>query len=346
MRKFRLIFLTLLFSCLLVLGAFAEDIFITEMQTVVLPRDVFVGDEMEIRCTFSCDVSLLPENVLSSDLTMDDIPDMTVKSVSLQRAGSSYMLSMLCIPWSLGDIEIPPVLIYGNGGNADETAGTEQGAESTDESDESGIPEEVRIFLDVPAVTIKSIVNYTGASDLRPSKAPLLIPGTTWVIYILSIIGITVLVTLVIILIKFRSFRKKVHAVVSACLVVKNYHSLKYQLRKLMKGKKPVTDAQFADIVSHLIREYISCRFAYNFRSETPAGVVEAFERITCGLFSVEVGEAVQELSDVLIRCDYIRFSGDVGENGVLPAEERVRICVSVINAAVCLEKDNYNAKV
>ena len=335
MRKFRLIFLTLLFSCLLVWGTFAEDIIISEMQTVVLPRDVFVGDEMEIRCTFSCDVALLPENVLSSDITMDDIPDMTVKSVSLQRAGSSYMLSMLCIPWSLGDIEIPPILIYGE---ADETSDTE--------SDDSGTIEEDRIFLDVPAVTIKSIVNYTGASDLRPSKAPLLIPGTTWVIYILSIIGITVIVTLVIILIKFRSFRKKVHAVVSACLVVKNYHSLKYQLRKLMKGKKPVTDAQFADIVSHLIREYISCRFAYNFRSETPAGVVAAFESITCGLFSVEVGEAVQELSDVLIRCDYIRFSDDDGENGVLSAEERVRICVSVINAAVCLEKDNYNAKV
>ena len=335
MRKFRLIFLTLLFSCLLVWGTFAEDIVISEMQTVVLPRDVFVGDEMEIRCTFSCDVALLPENVLSSDITMDDIPDMTVKSVSLQRAGSSYMLSMLCIPWSLGDIEIPPILIYGK---ADETADTE--------SDDSGTIEEDRIFLDVPAVTIKSIVNYTGASDLRPSKAPLLIPGTTWVIYILSIIGITVIVTLVIILIKFHSFRKKVHAVVSACLVVKNYHSLKYQLRKLMKGKKPVTDEQFSDIVSHLIREYISCRFAYNFRSETPAGVVAAFESITCGLFSVEVGEAVQELSDVLIRCDYIRFSDDDGENGVLSAEERVRICVSVINAAVCLEKDNYNAKV
>lgn len=328
MRKFRLVFLTLLFSCLLVWGASAEDIVISDMQTVVLPRDVFVGDEMEIRCTFSCDVALLDENVLSSDITVDDIPDMTVKSVTLQKAGSSYMLSMLCIPWSLGDIEIPPILIYSM-------------EQSTDNPDE-----DVRIFLDVPAVTIKSIVTYTGASDLRPAKAPLLIPGTTWVIYILSIIGITIIVTLVIILIKFRSFRKKVHAVVSACLVVKNYHSLKYQLRKLMKGKKPVSDVQFADIVSHLIREYISCRFAYNFRSETPAGVVEAFERITCGLFAVEVGEAVQELSEVLVRCDYIRFSGDEGANGVLSAEERVRICVTVINAAVCLEKDNYNAKV
>ena len=63
-------------------------------------------------------------------------------------------------------------------------------------------------------------------------------------------------------------------------------------------------------------------------------------------LFAVEVGEAVQELSEVLVRCDYIRFSGDEGANGVLSAEERVRICVTVINAAVCLEKDNYNAKV
>ena len=153
MRKFRLIVLTLFFSCLLVCGTFAEDIVISEMQTVVLPRDVFVGDEMEIRCTFSCDVDLLPENAFSTDIKMDDIPDMTVKSVSLQRAGASYMLSMLCIPWSLGDIEIPPILLYG------------KSEENNDnESDSSSIPEEERIFLDVPAVTIKSIVNYTGAS--------------------------------------------------------------------------------------------------------------------------------------------------------------------------------------
>ena len=345
MRKFPLIFLFILTPLAFFTphsGLFAEDIVISEMQTVVLPRDVFVGDEMEIRCTFSCEAPLLADGVFSMDIapeTLSDMADMTVKSVTLQRAGSSYMLSMLCVPWSLGDIEIPPVLLY----ESEEVATSATNEETSEE--EVVEVEKTRIFLDIPAVTIKSIVTYTGASDLRPSKAPLLIPGTTWVIYILSIIGIIILVTLVVILIRFRSFRKKVHAVVTACLVVKNYHSLKYQLRKLMKGKKPVTDIQFADIVSHLIREYISFRFSYNFRSETPAGIVEAFERITVGLFSVEAGEAIQVLSEVLMRCDYIRFSGDDGEAGKFSVDERIRICSSVIEAAVCLEKDEINAK-
>ena len=168
MRKFTLVFSVLVFSLLIFTGVSAEDIYISDMQTVVLPRDVFVGDEMEIRCTFSCEEDLLPEDVLSIDIAVDEIPDMTVKSITLQRAGLSYMLSMLCVPWSLGDIEIPPVLLYS--GHVEET--------ETESEEDGDVAENINIYLDIPAVTIKSIVNYTGASDLRPSKAPILVPGT------------------------------------------------------------------------------------------------------------------------------------------------------------------------
>ena len=300
-----------------------ESIVISDMQMTVLPRDVFVGDAMEIRCTFGCEVALLPSGVLSVEIAPMDVSNLTVNSITLQKAGSSYMLSMLCVPWIVGYIDIPPFVI------------SEHCVDST-----------TSVLLDIPEITVKSIVNYTGATELRSAKAPLLIPGTTWIIYLLSIVGIVLLVVLVVILIRFRSFRKKVRKVVSSFITVKNYHSLKHQLKKLTKAKKPVTDKQFASTVSHLIREYISCRFSYNFRSETPAGVVEAFNQISCGLFSVETGEAVQSMSEVLLRCDYVRFAGDDGAYGVMSAEERAQVCSSVINAAVCLEKDDRNVKV
>ena len=51
-------------------------------------------------------------------------------------------------------------------------------------------------------------------------------------------------------------------------------------------------------------------------------------------------------MSEVLVRCDYVRFAGDSGENGVISVEERAQICSNVTNAAVCLEKDERNAKV
>ena len=300
-----------------------EPIVISDMQMAVLPRDVFVGDAMEIRCTFGCEVALLPDGALSVDITPVEIQNLTVNSITLQRAGASFMLSMVCVPWCVGSIDIPPFVISEHCADA-----------------------KASVSLDIPEITIKSIVNYTGATELRSAKAPLLIPGTTWIIYLLSIFGIVLIVALVVILVRFRSFRKKVRTVISSFITVKNYHSLKYQMKKLTKSKKPITDKQFAAVVSHLIREYISCRFAYNFRSETPAGVVEAFEALSKGLFSVEAGEAVQMLSEVLVRCDYVRFAGDDGENGAMPTEERAEICNSVINAAVCLEKDNHNAKV
>ncbi|MCR4938631.1 MAG: hypothetical protein K5930_00820 [Treponemataceae bacterium] len=301
----------------------AEDIIISDMQMTVLPRDVFVGDEMEIRCTFSCDKALLPEGSLSESLTPGEIKDMTVLGITLQSAGSSYVLSMLCIPWNLGVLDIPPVLISEHSGD-----------------------EETAVYLDVSDITVKSIVGYTGASELRPAKAPLLIPGTTWIIYILSILGIVILVVIVVILVRFPSFKNKVQKVVSSAIIVKNYYSLRFQLRRLVKSRKPVSDKRFAYIVSHILREYISCRFFYNFRSETPKGIVLAFNQISCGLFSVEAGEAVQMISELLSRCDYIRFSGDEGEKGSLSTDERARICEAAIDAASCLEKDDYDAKV
>ncbi len=300
-----------------------EPIIISDMQMIVLPRDVFVGDAMEIRCTFSCDVTLLPAGVLSVEISPVEIQNLTVNNITLQRAGSSYMISMLCVPWCVGAIDIPPIVVS-----------------------EHCVDFESAVSLDMPEITIKSVGNYTGATELRAAKAPLLIPGTTWVIYLLSIVGIVLLVVIVVILVRFRAFRKKVRTVVSLLITVKSYHSLKYQMRKLTKSKKPVADKQFAAMVSHLIREYISCRFSYNFRSETPAGVVSEFECLSSGLFSVEAGIAIQSLSDVLVRCDYVRFSGDEGEAGTFTQEERLRICGEVINAAVCLEKDDRNAKV
>ncbi len=300
-----------------------EPVIISEMQVTVLPRDVFVGDAMEIRCTFSCDVALIPDGLLSVEITPVEIQNLTVDSITLQRAGSSYMVSMLCVPWCVGFIDIPPFVV----------------SEHSNEKSAS-------VSIDIPEINVKSIVNYTGVTELRPAKAPLLIPGTTWVIYLLSIVGIILLVVLVVILVRFRTFRKKARTIVSSFITIKNYHSLKYHMKKLTKSKKPITDKQFADIVSHMIREYISCRFSYNFRSETPAGVVEAFERISSGLFSVEAGEAIQMMSEVLVRCDYVRFAGDSGENGVISVEERAQICSNVTNAAVCLEKDERNAKV
>ena len=300
-----------------------EPVVISEMQVTVLPRDVFVGDAMEIRCTFSCDVALIPDGLLTVEITPVEIQNLTVDSITLQKAGSSYMISMLCVPWCVGFIDIPPFVI----------------SEHCDKNSAS-------VSIDIPEINVKSIVNYTGVTELRSAKAPLLIPGTTWIIYLLSIMGIILLVVLVVILVRFRTFRKKARTIISSFVTIKNYHSLKHHMKKLTKSKKPITDKQFADIVSHMIREYISCRFSYNFRSETPAGVVQAFERISNGLFSVEAGEAIQMMSEVLLRCDYVRFAGDGGENGVISPEERAQICSNVTNAAVCLEKDERNAKV
>ena len=57
--------------------------------------------------------------------------------------------------------------------------------------------------------------------------------------------------------------------------------------------------------------KYISNRFKHPFESETTSGVRNVlFERYN-GLWSKKCSEAASSVADILLRCDYVRFSGD-----------------------------------
>lgn len=334
MRKL-VLFLSL---CILLYPLSAVEQTVSCTQVTVLPRDVYVGDEMEVRCTFSCDVPLLGDDQVYAPVPAVDAENFTIESITLQKSGSSYMLSLLCRAWTYGSLKLPPipVSVVQNG----EADGDEQenGVRIVVGVEEDILPEV--IYVDVPEVTVKSIVEYTGASELRPVMGPILVPGTMWVVYVLSILLVTVITIVIVILVRMKSFRRKVKEAADAVVVFERYHSLRGRMKKLMKTRKEIPDAVFAKIVSRSVREFLSARFVYNFMAETPAGVVTSFERITGGIFSVEASMAVQGLSDILLRCDYIRFSGDTSEKGVLTQEERISICSSVLNDSECLRKD------
>ena len=83
----------------------------------LLPKQIYIGDRAELRCSFSSDLTFLRNAVLQSDtITLDlagfarNIPESELQITNVRLASSGadyYTLSISFIPWKTGKIEIP-----------------------------------------------------------------------------------------------------------------------------------------------------------------------------------------------------------------------------------------------
>lgn len=137
----------------------ARDAPSTSLSSVTLvPRDVFIGDQALLSFP-SATLSRVVEAGERSELSASEIPpptdSVTVQSITLARgsgSGDAVIVSVSFIPWNTGSVPLPPFSWKG-------------------------------VTVTPPAVTVASIVDRTGISTLEPPRPPLLVPGTTWLIY-------------------------------------------------------------------------------------------------------------------------------------------------------------------
>lgn len=135
---------------------FAFSVFPLEQlpDPVLLPRDVYVGDMAEL--VFFQDFPV-PEQVGKNGMTIQDnrFPDSVdyrIDSVRISWQNSIAEIHVRFVSWKTGSIEFPPLETeYGN--------------------------------LMIPPVTVASIMDRDGISAPSPARSPLLIPGTTWILY-------------------------------------------------------------------------------------------------------------------------------------------------------------------
>lgn len=135
-------------------------------EGILIPREVYVGDTAEFSFSSGAFASVLEDGTLfalpPNELPASDAVD--VKSILVSQHGQTASVTIRFVPWESGVIRLPSFKLKG-------------------------------IAVTPPVVRIGSLIEKTGKTAIEPPRSPLLVPGTTWILYglIAAIIVATVL---------------------------------------------------------------------------------------------------------------------------------------------------------
>ena len=284
-------------------------------QQILVPMQVFIGDDAELRCTFNSNSSAIKKLIDNSkdgsvELTISDFEkpiessEYDISQITLELKGVDfYQLQISFIPWKVGKIQFPSINI------ADE-------------------------ILDFSPIQIMSIVEQTNTSSLKERISPLLLPNTSY-----KILGF-IIAFAVFILLMIRIFMKR-----NKILFFINSQKIKYRnkknrtrtikvLQKLLLQEE-INDIEFAEKFQQIMRRYLQVHFDYPFSNCVTSQMEGAFSIISKNLFSVEKNESFMKLVSFFVRTDYIRFSG----KGICIQNERQEIIESTKKIIQVLER-------
>ena len=306
MKKF-----LLALSFFLCFSAFYSQTLMNENFTV-LPKDVYIGDLIEIRYSFTTNINLTDD--LRLEINLPESPDYQINAATLSGTNGNYTLQISCIPWKIGSIDIPKINL----------------AEYSDTITTS-------FAIDIPSITVLSIVERTEKKDIRPIIAPQLIPGTTWVIYI-GIIAILLLLGLfVYFLLHAKTITSKYRDFSINWVAKRNLRKTTKQLKKLNKKAVKYADKDFAKALSQISRQFLTTRFSKNFNSVSSSKIYQEINEVFCDLLPNEIIDKIEIISNILSRCDYVRFSGEETDTAKLSLTERSEHTFSLIEAFTVL---------
>jgi hypothetical protein len=121
---------------------------------MLIPREVFIGDTAELSFTTGAFSAVLHDGTLFA-LPAEDLPksdDVDVKSILVSQRGSTAAVTVRFVPWASGAVRLPSFKLKG-------------------------------VAVTPPVVRIGSLLEKTGKTTIEPPRSPLLVPGTTWMLY-------------------------------------------------------------------------------------------------------------------------------------------------------------------
>lgn len=284
---------------------------ISPKEWVLLPKEAYVGDQVELRLTIAPGIELLPQDAdfVSKEFEAEEVwgsrdfafrhkllaqqgnAPMSLHRVSLQRVDEGYSLSLVVTPWVPQEIDVgyfnlfslPEVQVF--------AAGT-------------GVQ---FLLVQLPKIEIASLAQKVGATQLRPVAPPVLVPGSIYVAYGLAIGALLLLIALIFVLARFRQVKLFVKGVMARIRLSRNYKWVLRQLKKLqgqqLKGK------ELAAGLENITRTYLEGRFGGSFKSAATSEIMFLLDEIFVGMLSDEQLNVVEGLCNLLRRCDYLRYA-------------------------------------
>lgn len=291
-----------------------------QSQQVLVPRQVYIGDSAELRCTFETESVLFRNLVaqkgnieLSKEYFMGelDASKWDVKNVVISSSGyNKYTLSVSFVPWRTGNIDLPAF---------------DMGA---------ALNSDAEIYvMGFQRFEVVSITKTQSLSSLRDIQSPLLLPGTTYKVYGLIILLLLLIIAVIRITIKRKKF---VFFIKNEILLWKYRKNKKATFKQLLKLEqdKVSADNQIASEMQKIIRAYLEFRMDYPFTKLVTSEMMEGFYKATCNLLSDKKTFAAEEIIRVFVRTDFIRYSKDAAFN----ANERQQLISTLMNSIETLE--------
>ena len=304
-----------LFFCIsflvLTVSSFFSQTLMNENITV-LPKDVYIGDVIEVRYSFTTNINLTDD--LTVDIELPKSSDYEILSTKLIGSNGSYILQIACIPWKVGSLDLPKIDLS----EYSKTLSTS-------------------FAIDIPAITVQSIVEKTQKKEIRPIASPLLIPGTTWLVYLIIFLLAVFLTALIYLLIHTKKVISFWNTLVQKRISRKNLKKTTKQIKKLNKKSAKFSDSEFAKELSLISRQFLTTRFKHNFNSVVSSKIYFEINTIFQDTLPDFIEEKVNDISSILERCDYIRFSGDTQEEAIFSFVERSTTCENLIEAFTVL---------
>ena len=285
--------------------------FISPKEWVLLPKEAYVGDQVELRLTIAPGVELLPSSVdfVSKEFEADEVwgssdfafrhkllaqqesADVSLHGVSLQRVEGGYSLSLVLTPWMPQKIELG----YFNLLTLPEVQSFVAGSASR------------FLLVQLPQIEIASLAEKVGAVQLRPVAPPVLVPGSIYVVYGLAIGALLLLIALIVVLARFLQVRMFFKSLVAGIRLSRNYKWVQRQLRKL--SSQQLDGKELAAKLEFITRTYLEGRFGRSFQAAATSEIMFLLDEIFVGMLSDEQLEVVEGLCNLLRRCDYLRYA-------------------------------------
>ena len=314
---------------------------------VLLPLDVYVGDHAEIRYTFrsaidffSGDKDIEKKDLLNPFLGLDD--KFTVVKAELYRNEMEYTVRFVIIPWKVGNISFPPF-------DLNKALGINKDEQNAENNTEGQVISEPEFFVALYPVQIKSIVEKTDNHQMMPPVPPIIIPGTTYVIFLIALAFIIFLILFFRFLLKFQTIKQKWYNYLRRMAFKKNAEDALKKIRKLCRNTK-ASDIEFCSTLQNITRNYLEFRFDYKFTAVSSSGIRKAFEKICLGDIPSGIAYSVEDLAAMFVRTDYIRYAHDsidsqlyppVEHQAALVKTERKSLSDMVIKAIDCFENND-----
>ena len=300
--KFKISFFFSVFCFFFTFSLFSENL------QIVMPKLIYIGDTVEIRYVFHSDMALFGGDfaekpsvnlALRSDYDFFKAHEneFMLKSAFIEKRNSEYALFLSLIPFRTGELLIPPF-------NLSNLVNFSQTGEKF--SNQSAPP----FIVKLSSIEVKSLLAKTGNRDFMPAANPRVMPGTTALIAFLIILSIILFGALIFVLLHFPKIAHFVENALYLYSLKKNSRKTIKKILELQKKSAEISsDKDFSEILQHILRKFLTKRFAQNFSSITTNRIFPLFSELCGGELSEKQNSAVENLISLFRRLDFIRFS-------------------------------------